>query len=151
TGDVAGVASSDVSRVLVNDVFFGTYTAKLDAKNRLIIPSELYQVLEYRVATKDLFIRRNSKNGFAGLFCFSAIPPQEQTPSELFFSYFRKCGLDAQRRLLLTREELEYSKLLPIKKKTGVLVTGAGDYFCIWNRLVFEAYEKKCRGLKKDS
>ena len=126
-------------------MFFGSYKHNLDAKGRLLIPAKFRSE-----AGNTLYIMR----GFDGALSIYKVSEFEKLMNSIETLPFNKRdSRDYLRVQLASVRELEVDTLgrvllpkeLLTKYKIGkeVIVIGVGDHLEVWDKLVYEEYEKR--------
>ena len=122
--------------------FVGTYTHNLDAKGRIAVPTVFRALLgETCFATIgiDSCIIIYTEEGWNAEYeRLSKLPPNKQDSRDLkrmFTAYTKECPFDAQGRILLHSQLLEYGNIFDedgkIKKECAII--GFGEHVEIWS------------------
>ena len=129
-------------------MFFGTYSHTLDAKNRLIIPSEL------RPDLGDVFFITQNLDNCLSLYPaadFNALREKLDTLPKItneaarklrrfYFANSRKMEPDAQGRILIPGTLREYAG-----RKKKLVLLGVDDHVEIWDEDTWNTYNKETR------
>lgn len=128
-------------------MFIGDYTGNVDAKARVIIPSQFRKNCK---GTELFVIKRNVYEKALDLYPLEAwkeevarftakLNPYNRLHTTLIREFYRgvaEVSLDSSGRILLPKRLMEYAS---IEKK--VIVAGVGDKITIWDEATYEAQE----------
>lgn len=126
-------------------MLIGDYTGKIDAKGRMIVPSQFRK----NCAEDEIFVlKRNVYDKALDLYPAVAwkeevarfsekLNPYNRTHAALLREYYRGTAevvLDGSGRILLPKRLLEFAGITK-----SVVVAGAGDKMVIWDEEAYEA------------
>lgn len=120
--------------------YFGSAVSSMDAKNRITIPAKFRtkfpanadaKVLVYVMPGPDfrhleVFDTEGGERRIEELSGGSGLPGPHQRQSQALLSLVEQIEVDAQGRILLPKQHVDYAKL-----KGDVIVSGAGDHLQI--------------------
>lgn len=128
-------------------MFIGDYTGKIDAKGRMIVPSQFRRHCE---ETETFVVKQNIYDKALDLYSGKAwkeelarftekLNPYNRSHAALLREYYRgtaEVGLDSSGRILIPKRLLGFAGIT----KT-VIVAGAGDRIVIWDEAAYQATE----------
>lgn len=128
-------------------MFIGDYTGKVDAKARIIIPSQFRKNCK---GTESFVIKRNVYEKALDLYPLEAwkeevtrftakLNSYNRLHTTLIHEFYRgvaEVSLDASGRILLPKRLMEYASI-----KKEVIMVGVGDKIIIWDEAIYEAQE----------
>ena len=133
--------------------FTGNYTVKLDSALRVAIPADFKAVLESAYQPDGSKVKCVAGSGVVRILpvpvCereaakVNALPslnPKAIAYRRLFFGFMKECTLDAQNRIRLSKELIDWAKLRPAAeggaddgKAVEVVIVGQQDQMEIWS------------------